>query len=65
MIVLMAVIRSFGNAGDAAMIVIIRVIILIIFMIIVIIVMPVIIVIMFVIGGCYEDSYHDSDWRLW
>ena len=45
MIVIMTVIRSFGNAKDAAMIVIIRVIILIIFMMLVIIVIALIVII--------------------
>ena len=49
MIVIITVIRSFGNAEDATMIVIIRVVILIIFMMIVIIVIAFIVVIMIVI----------------
>ena len=55
MIVIMTVIRSFGNAEDATMIVIIRVIILIIFMMIVIIVIAFIIVIM--IFFCLSSIY--------
>ena len=74
MIVIMTVIRSFGNAEDATMIVVIRVIILIIFMMIVIIVITFIIVIMIVITSSlsihfkcgfrhpwyYDDRYHPS-----
>ena len=55
MIVIMTVIRSFGIAEDATMIVIIRVIILIIFMMIVIIVIAFIIVIM--IFFCLSSIY--------
>ena len=57
MIVIMTVIRSFGDAEDATMIDIIRVIILIIFMMIVIIVIAFIILIIIVIINCHHHHH--------
>ena len=64
MIVIMTVIRSFGNAEDATMIVIIRVITLIIFIMIVIIVIDFIIVIMIVMIISFFYTFSNVAWAM-